>query len=228
MLIPLGYAFSNQGMMFVVNTFLGQVVLVMFTTTRTLVNFLRALMNLLSNSIWPEVSVAYGKRDLAAISILYRRSFIITLALSLFCITVLILFGKPVYMIWTKHAVSFNAVFFYGMLAVLLISCLWGISSAILLATNTHASFSIAFLIAQFTGVGISCIALTVYPDLAVVPVMLFIAEAFLLWFVMKKVNRLLSTNFSVFGKDIPQEMMFMFKNLNRFFQRMLPKISRN
>jgi O-antigen/teichoic acid export membrane protein len=214
MLMPLGYAFSNQGMMFVVNAFLGHVVLVMFTTIRTLVNFLRALMNLLNNSIWPEISVAYGKRDLSTISILYRRSFIITFALSLFCITLLILFGEPAYMIWTKHTVSFNAVFFYGMLAVLLASCLWGITSTIPLATNTHASFSLAFVITQLAGAGITCLALAIYPDLVIVPVMLFIAEAFLLWFAMKDVLRLLHIDFSVFRKEIPHEILFMIKKL--------------
>ncbi|MDR2407247.1 MAG: hypothetical protein LBE13_03930 [Bacteroidales bacterium] len=216
MLIPLGHAVSNQGMIFVVNALLGAVVLITFTVTRTIVNFLRSFMNLLSYSIEPEISVAYGKKNLFTISKLYSRSFIITFALSLFCVVFLVFFGKPVYLIWTRYAMPFDAVFFYGMLAVLFTSCLWSITSTILSATNNHVSFSITFLMTQSAGVIMTCIALNIYPDLSIIPVMLFIEEAFLLWFVMKKVNQLLNSNYGVFKKDILQEVRFMTKNINK------------
>jgi O-antigen/teichoic acid export membrane protein len=216
MLVPLGWAASNQGMIFVVNALLGNVMLVIFTTTRTLVNFLRTVMGLLASAIWPEVSVAYGKRNFATITKLYHRSFIITFVLSLFCIVLLIFFGKPVYMIWTKHALSFEAAFFYGMLAVLLVSCLWSITSVIPMATNTHASFSIAFVIVQLAGAGMTCVTLIIYPDLAIVPVGLLVADVFLLWFVTKEVNRLLNNNFATFRKQIPREMKFLIRNISK------------
>jgi O-antigen/teichoic acid export membrane protein len=216
MLIPAGWAITNQGMVFVVNALLGSVSLVIFTTTRTLVNFLRAVMSLLASAIWPEVSVAYGKKNLSVISKLYSRSVIITFILSLFCVVLLTFFGKPVYMIWTKYAISFESVFFYGMLAVLLVSCLWNITSVILLATNNHASYSIAFLMTQSAGVLMTCIALNIYPGLSIIPVMLFMEETFLLWFVMKKANRLLNSNFSVSKQDILQEMKFMTNKINK------------
>jgi O-antigen/teichoic acid export membrane protein len=218
MLIPLGFIISNQGVIFVINALLGAVVLVAFTTTRTVVNFLRSLVNLLAYAIEPEVSVAYGKRNLDAIVKLYYRSYIITFVSSLCCVGLLIFFGRPVYMIWTKYAISFDYVFFYGMLAVLWVSCLCNITSIIPLSTNTHVSFSIVFLIAQLAGVVLVCMALTVCSDLAIIPVALFLAEAFLLWFVMKDVHQLLRINFSVFIKEIPQEMKFMIKNTNKFF----------
>jgi O-antigen/teichoic acid export membrane protein len=216
MLIPLGHAISNQGMIFVINTLLGSVILVVFTTTRTLINLLRAMMNLLNYSIEPEVSVAYGKRDFSTITKLYHRSLIITFVSSFCCIILLMLFGKPVYMIWTKYAISFESMFFYGMLAVLLVSCLWNITSIIPLATNTHISFSIAFVVAQLTGVGIISVALIIYPYLAIVPIGLFLAEIFLLYFVMKEVNLLLNSNFAAFRKEIPHEVKFIVKNINR------------
>jgi O-antigen/teichoic acid export membrane protein len=214
MLMPLGYAISNQGMIFVVNALLGNVILVVFTTTRTLVHFLRAVMGLLSFAIWPEVSIAYGGKKIPVLAKLYYRSFIITFVLSFFCFVLLMFFGKPIYMIWTKHAISFEPVFFYGMLFVLFASCLWSIISIIPQATNTHISFSIAFVVAQLAGVGLTCLALIVYPDLVVIPAVLLVAEVFLLWFVMKDVNKLLNSSFSIFRKEIPQEMKFIIRNI--------------
>jgi O-antigen/teichoic acid export membrane protein len=219
MLVPLGYAVSNQGMIFVVNVLLGPVILVVFTTTRTLINFLRAVMNILAAAIWPEISVAYGKKNFSAISILYHRSFIITFVLALFCVVLLICFGKPIYLIWTKHAVPFETFYFYGMLFVLLISCLWSIASIILLATNKHGSFSIAFLVAQLAGVAMSYVALYIYPDLVIIPIMLFIEETLLLWFVMKKVNKLSNNNFILFYKGLLHETNFLIKNINKMIK---------
>jgi O-antigen/teichoic acid export membrane protein len=215
-LMPLGYAASNQGMIFVVNALLGPVILVVFTTTRTLVNFLRAVMNLLAWSIYPEISVAYGKKNLPVISGLYHRSFIIAFVLSLCCVVLLIFFGEPIYLIWTKHAMSFEPVFFYGMLIVLLVSCLWNITSMVLLSTNNHSSFTVAFLLTQLAGVGMTYVALIVYPDIAVVPIMLFVEEAFLLWFVMKEASKLLDSNFGIFRKEILREVKFIIKNIGK------------
>jgi O-antigen/teichoic acid export membrane protein len=224
MLIPLGYAVSNQGMIFVVKALLGSVILVVFTTTRTLVHFLRAVMNLLDSAIWPEVSIAYGKKNLSDISILYYRSFIATFFLSLFCVVFLGFFGEPVYLIWTKHAVSFESTYFYGMLAVLLVSCQWNITSVITLATNNHRLFSLIFLLTQAAGVGMACIALTIYPNLSIVPVMLLIAEVFLLWFVMKEVNRLLNGNFIIFCNGLWHETKFLVKHINKMLMKLSAK----
>jgi O-antigen/teichoic acid export membrane protein len=224
MLIPLGYAVSNQGMIIVVNALLGNVTLVAFTTIRTLVNFLRSVMNLLAHSMWPEISVAYGKRNFSAITNLYHRSFVITFALSLFFIVLLLFFGKPVYMMWTKYTISFEVMFFYGMLVVLLVSCLWNITSTILLATNTHASFSIVFLSTQLTGVGMSFVALMIHSDLRVIPIMLFINEAFLLWFVMRKTNKLLGGNFMVFGKGLIYGTIFLVKNIDKISIKLIKR----
>jgi O-antigen/teichoic acid export membrane protein len=226
MLMPLGYAISNQGMIFVVNALLGPIVLVLFTTTRTLVNFLRAVMNLLAWSMCPEISVAYGKKNLPTISRLYHRSFIITFVLSLVCIVLLIFFGEPIYLVWIRHAMSFESGFFYAMLVVLLVSCLWSIAAIIPLSTNNHNSFTVAFLITQLGGIGMTYVALNIYPDLAIIPVMLFIEEAFLLWFVMKGVNKLLNSNFGVFKREIPREVKFIIKNINSLLSVFIKRLA--
>jgi O-antigen/teichoic acid export membrane protein len=199
-LTPLGYAISNQGMIFVVNALLGQILLVAFTTTRTLVNFLRSLMNLLGNAIWPEISVAYGKKELGTISTIYHRTFLITGILTLVCIILLCFIGKPIYLTWTKHSVIFDPVFFYGLLVVLFISCLWSITSVILLATNNHITFSIVFFIVQLMGVVTTFMALTIYPHLTIIPCALFLSELWLLWYVTKKTNEILHSRFRNFN----------------------------
>jgi O-antigen/teichoic acid export membrane protein len=226
MLLPLGWAISTQGTIFVVNVLLGSTVLVTFTTMNTIVNFLRSLMNLLSIAIWPEISVAYGKKDTATIAALYHRSFVVTGVLMALCSILLIFLGKPLYLLWTRHALLFNPVFFHGMLAVLFVSCLWGIASTILLATNNHISFNIVFFAAQAAKTGIVFVALTVYPSLAVIPVGLISIELFLLWFVIRKANQLSNNagSFGYFGNKILHECVFLIRYAERKYHHIFTK----
>jgi len=214
MLVPFGFAVTNQGMVFVVNALLGSTVLVAFTTTRTLVNFLKSLMNLLGNSIYPEISSAYGRNDKKMIKKVYYRSFAITIFTSLAAIIVLLFAGKTIYLMWTKHAVIFNNTFFNGMLIVLFVSCLWGLSSVILLATNKHGSFTLVFLITQIAGIILSYLCLEIYPYIALIPVALFVPELALLLFTLAKVDKLLGNNFQNECISIGQETLFLFKKI--------------
>jgi O-antigen/teichoic acid export membrane protein len=206
MFTPLGYAVSNQGMIFVVNALLGPVMLVTFTTTRTLVNFVRYVTVLLSSSIWPEISVAFGKNDQKIISAIFYRSMIVSFCIILICILFLTVFGQSIYTTWTKGVVVFDSLFFYGMLAVLLITCLWHISMTILTATNNHIAFSINFLSVQLIGIFLSYLVLIFYPHLFIIPIVLLPMEFLLLYSALKKINRLFDCNFQTMRTSICKE----------------------
>ncbi|MGK6351557.1 lipopolysaccharide biosynthesis protein [Parapedobacter sp. DT-150] len=216
MLVPLGFAVTNQGMIFVVNALLGSTILVAFTTTRTLVNFLRSLINAFGNSIYPEISNAYGRQDKNTISKVYYRSFIITILTSLAAVILLLFAGKLIFMMWTNHAVVFYSDFFTSMLAVLFVSCLWGLSSVILLATNKHGLFTLVFLLTQVAGVIFSYISLVIYSKIEVVPIVLLITELSLLIFTMKEVNKLLESNFKGIFQEILVETKYMLKKFEK------------
>ncbi|WP_166332533.1 lipopolysaccharide biosynthesis protein [Sphingobacterium chungjuense] len=197
MAFPLGQAIQNQGLVFAVNTFLGGAVLVAFTTTRTLLNFLRQIMNMLSTSVNPEICAAYGRKDYKAIFDIYYRSIIVTLVATLVCMIALLVTGKFIFLEWTKHAVPFDHTFFIGMLFVMLISCIWGLASVVPLSTNTHTKFTLTFLLFQFLGVGACYVVLSLFPALSYIPLVLFITETVLLICVLKQNNKFLNTDFS-------------------------------
>jgi len=210
MLMPLGFAVSNQGMVFVVNALLGPIVLVAYTTTRTLVNFLKQFMNLLAGAIWPEISAAYGRGDNTTLKNLYYRSLVITFLLTTASIVVLLFVGKPIYLAWTKHSVMFDSLFFDGMLLVLLVSCLWGLSSIIPLATNTHGRFTIIFLVTQSVGVALCLVCLIIIPQLAFIPVALLVTEFLLLYYSLKENCIFLHTNFNEMRRGLLGQVRFL------------------
>jgi O-antigen/teichoic acid export membrane protein len=210
MLIPLGNAVSNQGLVFVVNTFLGATILVTFTTTRTLVTFMRLLSAQLVNAVYPEISVAYGRGDRQCITNIYYRSFVITLITALASIVALFFAGKPIYLVWTKHTVIFDEIFFAGMLILLFVSCLYSLSSVIPLATNTHGKFSVVFLLSQIVGVFICFVCLKIEPRIALLPFALFVPELALFVYTLKKNNQFLGTNFSEMYEGLWEQTKFL------------------
>ena len=211
MMFPLGQAVSSQGLVFVVNTMLGPSVLVAFTTTRTLVNFLRQLMNMLSTSINPEICAAYGRNDTRTMIDIYYRSLLVTFASTLASIIVLLFVGEFIYHEWTKGAIIFNGAFFTGMLFVLLVSCLWGMSSVIPLATNTHERFTIAFLISQVAGVALCFLLLKAYPRMELIPSVLVFTELALFLYTLSENNKFLNISFRKMYIELWLQTKFLF-----------------
>lgn len=211
MFFPLGQAISSQGMVFVINTLLGGTILVAFTTTRTLVNFLRQVMNMLSTSINPEICAAYGRKDMKTILNIYNRSLIITFVSTALCVIALLIAGPYIYGVWTKHAIVFNEVFFTGMLFVLLISGLSGLSSVIPLSTNTHGRFTVAFIISQGAGVLLCYVFLSIHPSLDLVPAALIITETVLFIYTLKENNNFLSIGFAEMRSGLWLQTKFLF-----------------
>lgn len=211
MMFPMGQAVSSQGLVFVVNTTLGPSVLVAFTTTRTLVNFLRQLMNMLSTSINPEICAAYGRKDNKTMIDIYYRSLLITFVSTLISIVVLLFVGEFIYHEWTKDAILFNRAFFTGMLFVLLASCLWGMSSVIPLATNTHERFTIAFLISQIAGVILCYLLLKAYPRMELIPSVLIVTELSLFVYTLIENNKFLNISFRKMYHELWQQTKFLF-----------------
>lgn len=84
MAFPLGNTIVLQGYTLVVNGFFGAEAVVLYNTTRTLCNFVKTLLGTLQNSVWPEYSIAYGKKDFARMRHLHRKILKITIAVS-FC-----------------------------------------------------------------------------------------------------------------------------------------------
>lgn len=219
MLFPLGQAVSNQGLVFVISTILGPAILVTFTTTRTLVNFLRQLMNMLSTSINPEICAAYGRKDIKTIIDIYYRSLLITFATTSVSIAILLFLGRYIYQEWTNGAVQFNALFFGGMLFAMLFSCLWGLSSVIPLATNTHERFTIAFLTSQVTGVLLCYFFLQFSPNLVQIPLILLVTELALFIYTLRQNNRLLNVNVRDMSNELWLQTKFLLQRGKKIIQ---------
>ena len=75
---------------------LGPIYTVVFTTTRTMINFIEKILSVINMSIWPEFSKAYGEKDFQLMRILNRRACQVTVWGALVFALGIMLLGREV------------------------------------------------------------------------------------------------------------------------------------
>ena len=148
MAFPVGNALSLQGMLLVIGHILGPGAVVVFSTARTVSRTAIQFMQLINNTVWPEMSVAVGAEDWPLARTLHRRSCQISIALGLSVVAPLVVFGPSIWRKWTVHQFATDRVLLDLMLGLVVFSSLWFTSSVALAATNRHQRLAAVYLVA--------------------------------------------------------------------------------
>ena len=105
-------------------------------------------MNLINNSIWPEMSAAFGMGDMDLARKLHRRACQISILLCLSITAGITIFGNWIWRVWTVGKVPTDSVLLYIMLLQTLLSSFWFTSSVVPMAINKHQRMARAMLVA--------------------------------------------------------------------------------
>lgn len=195
---PLGNALSIQGMVLVVGRILGPAAVVGFSTVRTMTNAAKQAMGIIRASIWPEVSIAFGRGDRRVARELHRRACQSALMLTLAASLVLLVGGQAIVRVWTNGEVAVEPAFLRWMLAATLANCLWFTSSVLPSAINRHVRLATLFMIT--TGLSLLAAAwLLPRVGLTAVPAALFFADVAMVAYVIPTSLRLVHDGFSEF-----------------------------
>ncbi len=200
---PIGNSIVLQGFTLLVGFVYGSVAVVLYNTTRTLVNFAKIGLGLIGNSFWPEYSLAYGKKDFGLMKKMHRYSVSSSLYLSILLAFFLFLFGKTIYMPWTNYKMDFNSVLFYNFLFTMVLSTIWGVSSVVLAATNNHKMYSLLYLISTIISLGVAYAILKTAGNISFLPLALLVTDILLIVVVEKQVLNLVSDTLREFIKSI-------------------------
>lgn len=195
---PLGYALNNQGIVTVVAVVLGPPAVAVFSTLRTLSRLAFQLMNMVNNTVWPEVSAAYGANNLALARKLHHYSCRVSIWGAALSVMVLFIFGDFIVDNWTQGKIDMNYSVFYVMLAIILFNSLWLTSSVVPLATNQHQKTAICFLIGTSLSV-LSAIFLTQQFGLTGTAIAALFSDLLMTCYVLKTSLTLLQDDFLSF-----------------------------
>ena len=146
MSFPLVNALNFQGILVVIGYVLGPIAVVTFNTARTISRSAAQGMNLINNSIWPEMSAAFGVGAMDIARMLHRRACQISLYLCLSITLGVAILGDWIWKIWTVGKVPTDPVLLNLMLLQMVVSAFWFTSSVVPLATNQHQRMARAVL----------------------------------------------------------------------------------
>ncbi len=146
MSFPAGRALNNQGIVTVIAVTLGSTQVVIFSTLRTLSRLAFQFMNMINNTILPEISTAYGTGNLALARKLHRYSCQYSLWLTFIAVAGLLVTGEWMFKIWTQGKLVIDTRVFRIMLVVIVANSLWLTSSIALLATNNHRKTALYYI----------------------------------------------------------------------------------
>lgn len=135
---PMGQSFNLQGSQLAVNYALGPNAVAIFATARTVSRLALQAVEMVKNTVWPELSIAFGAGDIALVRTLHRRACQIALFFSLGVMAVVAALGPPFLHRWTLGKVPADMKLIGLLLAVVVLYSLWSTSATLVSAINQH------------------------------------------------------------------------------------------
>lgn len=213
MSFPAGRAINNQGIVTVIAVILGSTQVVIFSTLRTLSRLAFQFMNMINNTILPEISTAYGTGNLVLARKLHRYSCQYSLWLTFSAVAGLLVTGEAMFKVWTQGKLVIDTRVFHIMLLVIVANSLWLTSSIVLLATNNHQKTALHYI----TGTILSLLlAIWITPQLGLIGTALcvLLTDVIMSTYVVKTSLALLQDKFSGFAIAVvtPPLMKYVWK----------------
>lgn len=200
---PVGNSIILQGFTLLVSFLMGTTAVVVFNTTRTLVNFIKTGLSLVANSVWPEFSLAYGIDDKISMKKMFRSTVSISLYLSFILSLFLLVFGKMIYIFWTNEKIDLDYTLLVTFVITIITNTIWYSASIALAATNNHKTYSLYYLVSSALSLIIGYIMLRLFQDLSYLPLSLLIIDCFLIGIVLKQSFTIVDDNFKDFFHSI-------------------------
>jgi O-antigen/teichoic acid export membrane protein len=135
---PLGNALNIQGSQMAVNYALGPKAVAVFGTARTVSRLALQAVEMVKNTVWPELSIAFGAGNMEVVRTLHRRACQIALFMSLSVVVLVAALGPTFLHKWTLGKVPSSPGLVGLLLVVVVFYSLWSTSSTLVAAINLH------------------------------------------------------------------------------------------
>lgn len=191
---PLSNTVIMQGFSLIINKFFGASELVQFNTTRTLANMIKFCSNIITNSFYPEFSIAYGKKDSGKIHSLNKYCIGTAVIMTIAAALIILPFGDLIFKIWTGNRVQFSFILMTAFLFVIALDNLWNASFSPLISVNKHKQLGFYALLLSIIQVVISLLLAIKTKNVAIVVISLIFMHLPMIFFVRKEVIRFLKS----------------------------------
>jgi hypothetical protein len=179
-------------------SFLVPIAVAVFNPMRTLSRVALQITDAIKNSIWQELSAAFGRRDWPLARRLHRSAFQLSMLLATAILIGLAFVGPRVFTLWTRGRLPFDATTFDILLLAVLANSAWNASSSVALSANRHERMSLSYLGLSVVSILIACVLLP-RVGLRGAALAMFFSDLGMSMVVVRISNRLLSDPFPEF-----------------------------
>lgn len=136
----------NQGFIIVFKKFYTAELLIIFNSSKTLINYITKVQGLIASSYYPSFNNLFSKFKFDELRKVFYKSNRMNIVLSICMITGFIIFGEQVWNLWLGGGIKFSSQLFYFLLLIQFIASFWLIPSNVIISSNQHFYFSIIFM----------------------------------------------------------------------------------
>jgi O-antigen/teichoic acid export membrane protein len=152
---PIGIALNLQGTLIAVGYALGPVDVAIFASARTVSRVALQMVQMVNATFWPELSLAYGAKNVALTRTLHRRACQLALIIAVFVVACMMTAGPYFLHHWTGGHVPPSRPLLAILLLVVVVYSLWSTSSTMIVSTNQHQTMAAIYLAAT----SLTCVA---------------------------------------------------------------------
>jgi O-antigen/teichoic acid export membrane protein len=146
MAFPAGNAIAFQGVTMVVAATLGPAATAVFNTYRTLSRVTVQGTAVFGNALWTEFSRMYGTGDMSRLSVIYKRSWLTGIGVSVLASGAVYVLAPYMLQVWSKGKIEFMPELMLVAMAYAAVAGFWHVSRTLLLATNRHSRLAWQYL----------------------------------------------------------------------------------
>lgn len=151
--IELSYALSIQGMIVALGIAVGSLQLILFSTTRTIINTMKQILTVFFNASWRELTHFDATDHPKQFQLLFRAILRSSLCTAALIATGLYLFAKPLYTFWLGEKVPFNSQLMNLFLAYGLQSVFWTACANLLMTINKTRYLASIYLLTAISSI---------------------------------------------------------------------------
>ena len=199
---PLGNALLLQGSILIIQMVLGPVAVALFATARTLVRTVNQSMDIINQSIWPQVSILFGLNNSQKLIKLHRKAVISTFIIALIGTLFLIFFGKFIYEKWLGASLHLPQQLLMIFLCSIPLNGIWQASSVIHMACNKHEGTAKRFLLCTIAS-AIACYLFSLYMGIEGAALSTILVDVLMIPYVLNRSLSIIGDNWYNFRKSI-------------------------
>lgn len=143
----------NQGFIIIFKKYFNNQELIIFNSSKTLVNYLKTIQGLIASSVAPVFNVYFGKKQFIDLVKLYEKSNKLTVYMSFFLSFGLACLASIIWQFWIGDSLEFNFILMILLILVQVISSFWIIPSNLIVSINKHFQLSWIYLTSSTIGV---------------------------------------------------------------------------